>query len=455
MPGHRLAPLIAEAMEEPLFADRWGDDSDGSFRPFAVAALQLSDARRVSDANRRSLYRNLCTGKRVEVLGEIVRRPLAPRVIKLVGRADWKNFSRSDWDLFLAIAIGEGVDSALGHVSLITSTLVRQFSSIPLELRLPAILRVACRIEVPAKRWDQLYLFLERADTSLRADLLRMAGSVDSNGAFWDFYVRCEGRHWRPFNIPETFFSSTLLRPLKTPQEMEAEAFRMRNCLANRVSRVRSGCRIYFRLSDEAPVNAELVRVGKSWVPGEILSPSNAAAPAAIAQQVRTELQRLADSISVAEESLECVHEDDYVEKLREAARLTFGAKSIAELNGPLRSIQGKSRSWSNGAFAIFELDRGGYVQFMSSPDGKEYLCEISSHKYEKWVNEFLTAPAVDLIEKAGFVWPNSEANFLRWFNISSEEDIQAMAEVALAILSGIFGHRPGRRVVVKTHIPD
>lgn len=121
----------------------------------------------------------------------------------------------------------------------------------------------------------------------------------------------------------------------------------------------------------------------------------------------------------------------------------------------PLQSIQAKSRSWSNGAYAIFELKRGGYVQLMSSPDGNEYLLEINSHKYDENVNDLLSADAVDLIEKSGFVWPTQKSNFLRWFNVSSPEDIQAIAEVALAILARVFRHRKGDRVMIKTHIPN
>ena len=54
----------------------------------------------------------------------------------------------------------------------------------------------------------------------------------------------------------------------------------------------------------------------------------------------------------------------------------------------------------------------------MSSPDGKEYLFEIGSHKYDENVNQLLTADTVDLIENAGFVWPTGKDNFLRWFNV-------------------------------------
>jgi hypothetical protein len=415
----------------------------------------LCNATRRSAKNRQILYRNLCTGKRVEVLGGIAKMALAPRVVKLVSLTDWRNFARKDWSIFLALAAAEGGDSALGHLPSITPTLVRQFSRIPFELRLPAILRVACALEVPVERWERLHQFLAGADAGRRADLLRIAGTVDSNGAFWDFYFRCEGKYWQAFDIPKSLFSSTILKPIGTPLEMEEEAFRMKNCLANRVSRVRSGGRIYFRRSNGTPVDAELVRKAAAWVPGAVLGPNNAAVPAAIAKTVRQQLQRLAATTTISDDSGQQIDEDAYIQRLRDDVRQSFNERNLAVLTAPLRSIQAKSRSWRKVAFAIFEVDGAGYVQFMSSPDGTEYLCEICSHKYAKSVNNFLTATAVDLIERAGFVWPNAKANFDRWFNIFSEKDIQAMAEVALAILSGIFGYRKGHRLAVRTHIPD
>ena len=90
----------------------------------------------------------------------------------------------------------------------------------------------------------------------------------------------------------------------------------------------------------------------------------------------------------------------------------------------------------------------------MSSPVGKEYLFDISSHKYDENVNELLTADTVDLMENTGFVWPTGKDHFLRRFNVSSQEDIQAMAEVALAILALVFAHGKKGSVMIKTHLP-
>jgi hypothetical protein len=90
----------------------------------------------------------------------------------------------------------------------------------------------------------------------------------------------------------------------------------------------------------------------------------------------------------------------------------------------------------------------------MSSPDGSEYLCEISSHKYLPAVNRYLSEDAVEVIDRAGFAWPRKRANFLRWFKVSSEDDIQAMAEFGLAILARVFKHGSGQALEVKWHIP-
>lgn len=453
-PRHRLIRVIAEAISEPMFAAQWGDDSDESFRPFAVAVLELRNAKRLAETTRRSIYQDLCVRKRVAVLADIVGKPIQARVLKLLSRTNWKEFSRSDWDAFLSITSGN-VNSELGHVPRITSTLVRQFVLIPEELRLPGLLSVASDLEVPAERWSLWRGFIHRADVGQRAEFLRAAGNINSRGDFWDLYFRCEGRYLMPFSIPASLSGSQLLEPIVSPQAMVSEAIRMRNCLANRISRVQSGNRIFFRLRDGTPVNAELVRHGHAWVPGDILGQQNSPVATEMNQHIRAELRRLATSTLVTGDSLESGNEDAYVAKLRQDARASFASEYIAKLTTPLQSIQAKSRSWSNGAYAIFELERGGYVQFMSSPDGKEYLLEINSHKYNENVNDFLSADVVNLIEKAGFVWPTKNSNFLRWFNISSPEDIQAMAEVALAILARVFRYRKGGRVMIKTHIPN
>ena len=453
-PGHRLAPLITEAIREPMFAARWNDESDESFRPFAVTVIELRDAQQLSAASREALFRDLCLGKRNEILSEILHRPITSRVIKALSRTDWKDFVRSDWDALFSLLIREGESSVLGHVRRISPIFVRQFALIPEELRVAKLLNVISSLSVPPERWEQLRLFLQLADADQRSDMLRTAAAIDSKGEFWDFYFRCEGKYWQPFNLSPSLSTSELLDPIASPLQMEAEGLSMNNCLANRVSRVLSGNRIYFRLRDNTEVDAELVRQDDGWVPGDILGRGNSAVSAGMVEKIRGELQRLAKTISTTAETSISAEQDASIKRLRTVARESFADVDIAEVLGPLRSIQGKSQSWTNGAFAIVEMESGRFVQFMCSPDGKEYLCEICSHKYNDDVNEVLTADVVDLIEKCGFVWPNGKDNFLRWFNVSCEEDIRATAELALAILARFFGHRKGVGLTIRTHIP-
>jgi hypothetical protein len=453
--GHRLAPLIMEGIREPLFAARWNDGSDESFRAFAVAVIELRDAQRLPAASRGALFRDLCMRKRSEILSDILDKPIASRVLKVLSRTDWKDFARGDWDALFSLLIREGENSVLGHVHRFTPIFVRQFALIPEELRVPQLLNVVSNLFVPAQRWEQLRLFLEKADAGQRAEMLRAAATIESKGEFWDFYFRCEGKYWLPFDFPSSISTSELLEPIASPLQMQAEGLCMNNCLANRVSRVLSGNRIYFRLLDNGEVNAELVRRVDGWVPGDILGRGNSVVPADTAEKIRTELQRLAKTIPITAESSISAHQDACIERLLTLARKSFSEVDIVELAGPLRSIQGRSQSWTKGAFTVIEMDSGEFIQFMCSPDGKEYLCEICSHKYNDDVNEVLTADIVDLIEECGFVWPIGKDNFLRWFNVSSEEDVHAMAELALSILGRVFGHRKGLSLTIRTHIPD
>lgn len=296
--------------------------------------------------------------------------------------------------------------------------------------------------------------FIHRADVGQRAEYIRAAGAIQSTGDFWDLYFHCEGKFLKPFSIPGVLSKSEFVEPLSSPQAMESEALRMRNCLANRISRVQAGSRIFFRLRDGSPVNAELVRRGQKWFPGAVLGQLNSRIEKKLKQQIKNELRRLAKMTINTPHSIEAEKEDAFVAKMRRDARDLFPAEYIAELTTPLQSIQAKTRSWDEGAYTIFNIKRGGYVQFMSSPDGKEYLIEISSHKYDEKINDLLTSNVVEMIEKAGFVWPSGQSNFLRWFNISSPDDIRAMAEITLAILARMFRFRKMGSLKVITNIP-
>ena len=268
--NRQVMQIIADAMSDPQFAVQWNECSDVSFRPFAVAVLQLSNATLQTEESRRTIYQDLCHRKRTAVLADTVSKPIKARVIKLLRRTRWNEFSRDDWHLFFSLATDD-CSSALGHVLQITPTLVRQFDLIPEELRLPGLLGVVSNLSVPAERWARLEGFIKDVNQERRMELRRAASSINSNGDFWDFYFECEGKHLLPFVTPPSLMTSQLLEAIGSPKEMVSEATRMKNCLASRTCRVISGRRFFFRLRDGTPVNSELVRTGQAWVPGEIL----------------------------------------------------------------------------------------------------------------------------------------------------------------------------------------
>jgi hypothetical protein len=349
-----------------------------------------------------------------------------------------------------------GPDSSkLGHLTRITPILVRQFDLIPEDLRTPALYQVVSRLKLPTQRWSQLRSFLNGLSAAQRTEFRRTAKEMASNGDFWDLYHRCEGKHYRSFNFPASIGDSKLLVPIGSPREMELEAHRMKSCLANQVHRVHDGDRIYFTVHGNVPVNAELVWQEKTWVPGEILGFENAPVAAELTRNVAAELQRLAQAMPTKSETSNQKVVDGYIEQLRLKARHSFAADEIANLSGFLTAIQGKSRSWTDGAYTIVDVSQDRYVQFLSSPDVREYLMEICSHRYVESVNQSLTDDAVDLLERAGFIWPTERTNFYRWLKASCTEDIQGMAELAMAMLAGIFGYRTGKRIEVTNHFPD
>lgn len=102
-----------------------------------------------------------------------------------------------------------------------------------------------------------------------------------------------------------------------------------------------------------------------------------------------------------------------------------------------IETIQGKSRSWTDGAYAIFEVSRDRYVQFLSSPDGMEYLMEISSHRYVESVNNCLTEHEKALNAYRGHI------TALRWF-VSDHESQQADRLSRLAALEQLLGQVQG-----------
>jgi hypothetical protein len=114
----------------------------------------------------------------------------------------------------------------------------------------------------------------------------------------------------------------------------------------------------------------------------------------------------------------------------------------------------GQTQAWTDGAYAIFSINTGGFVQFMSGSDGTEYLCEIASRKYSREREKHLTSTAVDVIEGSGFLWLTGEQNFIRWFHIIGPDDCRVLAELSLGLLAKVFGYTGEQHLNVETVMP-
>jgi hypothetical protein len=452
LPDHPLASLIMEGLGDPVFAASWQDEADITFRPYAAAILELRHAVQMSADARHALIQELRQKKRVTLLSEVLGTQIPERVLQWSGHAAWEEFLVGDWNQFFSIALAEERHSAIAGVRAINRTLLKQFLLIPKPLRRKGLLNIVSRLEIPAHRWESLAINFAKVDSGMRPALLRKAATMEYRGEFWDLYFRCEGKYWQPFRFPATLPPSDLLEPISSPLDMDAEGLLMKNCLSTHTSRVLSGDRIYFIMRDKTPVDTELIREPSGWIPGHILGPENAPVAEDIATQVRNELSRMGHAITNG--ATDSMQADGYLEMLRRQAREIFSKEDVDAITQHLASIKGKSRSWTNGAYVIFAIPRGGFVQYMCSPDAQEYLCEIQSYKYEIRGGEYLDADAVDLIEKAGFVWPTHKVNFLRWFKATSSADIQGIAEFTLAALHSLFHCPSVDELEVKSHIP-
>jgi len=448
--SHHLVPLVTEAMEEPTFFQQWLSLIDESFRPYAVAALDLGGVVRLDSAARQTFYRSIGTNKRREVLSSVSTRQVPERILKLLARTDWQRFSTQDWESFIQIGCAND-ETYLGHVRCISPELVRQFDLIPELLREPNFLELVAGLTISAVRWKDWAQFIDGEPANNRALIRHMAQSATTRGAVWDLFFWCQGRNRRPFDMPFGLLDSDLIEPIRSPQDMVLESKRMVNCLDKRVSRVWSRNRIYFKGCNRLKVDAELVRQANAWTPGDIFGPRNQHVALEIEAEIRNELTRLAEQLNQPSLSNTQADSERY---LQDAQSIVVPTEVMDEVCNALQTIKGRSRSWTSGAYAIFESLSGGYVQAMSSPDGTEYLVEIASHKYVSSLNERLTDEVVDFIEKAGFVWPEGRSNFHRWLTISENDDLPEIAKLLMVAMTKIFGRFEWGELEVKTHVP-
>jgi hypothetical protein len=268
-------------------------------------------------------------------------------------------------------------------------------------------------------------------------------------------YFSCYEGRTRPLPIPAAAFGSTILAPLVTAAEIASEGLRMRNCLPQLVGQATIGSQLLFRGVGDTQLSAGLDWTPAGWLPGDIQGRANQVVDPGIGYAVRQELQIIANRLNEGGNYSGYEQINRMVAACAEQARKDFPPAQIDVLSAALIDICGKSIGRDKGAYAIFSLVNGGYVQFLDVGLGTAVLAEIGSHKFNPSVAIFLTEPAVTLIECAGFLWPRELANFQRRFSCADTEARRTVAAFAVHCLARVYRHRPGQPIDVQVHIPD
>ncbi len=440
-------------MSDPLFLDRWNDSQDRGFRAFAAATFALSNIRDLPDEQRRALYRATYTINRRCLLSQVTQRFVTTATLNLITKSVWVRFTRSDWEAVLASTQNPRIGRALAALERIGVKLVRQLPYIPSEFHLPPVFAILNRLSVPIDRWQRLACELERSDAERRRAVIASARRIQSIGDFWDTYVGATTDINLSFPLAELLRPHTeVLEPLTTLKTLESEGIKMQNCLARIAWSAYSGERIFFRLRAGTPTTAELVRTRAGWKAGRVLGRHNHPIKPSESQKISSELNRLINYLPTEAIAPRPYPGGAAVAALASWARILFKGAEIARVEKELLKIRGRSRSWTDGAYMIAECTSGAFIQFMSSADGSEYICELVSHKYRPKSDWLLNAEAVDVIESTGFRWPRGVNNFRRMFRVNGPSDCRMLAEFALALLAKVYRHRSGQEINLKVH---
>ncbi len=449
-----LSHYVEEARKDSLFVELWAREKDTLFRPYAFAALTFSQVSGLSSNERANLYRDIATAKRAALLDQLSGLTGWKNRIRLLRKTSYQLFDDQAWRTFFVVSEAPATRRALGHLDEISPVLVRQLGLVPEQIRIPAVLGVLNQLDVSEAHWQQLSNALAEAPTQLLPSLIAKARDVTSTGSFWDWFFECVDKPWQPFDLPERFLFSPMLRPLRSIKELEKEGLSMKNCLAGQVANVLQGRQVYFRWLGAQPATVQFVYTSE-WHIGRILRQQNKLLPLAELEEIRWWAELLL--AGVKDESRAS---DDgtapVIDNLCARARHKFTVEERDRLGAALRKIRGQSKGLGSGsnAYCIFVSNEGRHIQFMADASGHEFLCEIQSHHYCTPVELNLTDTAVSLIRDSGFQWPRGINNFSRWFRVSAEADADALAEFSLGILNEIFGHIPNNELTLKVHLP-
>ena len=442
---------IAEAREDRFFAQLW--DGDGLFNPYATAAFTIGGISGRSPAERAGFYRQIATKSRTEVLTHLSGIEVRPGTLRLLFKTDFHLVGEADWRALLLVCTDPVKRRELHRLDRISPILVHQIRQVPGLICCRAILAVLNVLKVSTEHWGQLSRSLEEASASTRPALIRKARRVRSRGSFWDYFFECTQCSSMPFFVPESFSGSPLLKLLDTPDHMRSEGLQMRNCVGQRVPRVLAGWDAYFHWNGAQPATVQLVRVKQTWSLGQIRAAGNALVKPAAAAEIVHAAQRIIDC-TVDDRSIVREPFQPVVESVRIRGVEWCPSAAIERIAGELQYIRGTSRGLNHGSFCILEGTHG-FIQFMADSEGNEFLCEIQSHRFVPEVESRLTDAAVSLITGCGFQWPDGKHNFLRWFTVSTDDELHALAGFALGILHLVFEQNPEADFSINTHFAE
>jgi hypothetical protein len=442
---------IAEAREDSFFAQLW--DGDGLFKRYATAAVAVGCISGLSVAERAAFYRQIATKSRTEVLTYLSGIEVRPGTLQLLSKTDYELFEEDDWRVLLSACTDPVRRRELHTLDRISPILVHQIRQIPDPIFCRAILAVLNVLEVSTEHWGQLSRSFEEASASARSTFTRKARGVRSIGSLWNFFFECTECAVKPFVFPESFSGSPLLELLETSEQMRSEGLQMRNCVAQRVSRVVAGWDAYFHWKGAQPATVQLVRVKQAWRLGQIRAAGNVLMKPAAAAEIVEAVQQIIDS-TADDRPIDREPFLSAVESVRIHGVELFDSAAIGRIAGELKYIKGTSHGLDHGSYCIVEGTHG-FIQFMADSEGDEFLCEIQSHKFAPEVGGRLTDSAVSLVTGCGFQWPHGKHNFLRWFSVSTDDELHTLAGFALGILSLVFKQSPEADLRINTQIGE
>lgn len=271
--GAPLTWWIEEATRDRLFAQLW--EMDPAFPAFGAAAISLRGLFGRPLEERRAFYEMVATRPRTTLLGELTGADVQPALLKIISKAEFESFDEADWRALTANAVKRAIHVEVLKLDRISPVLAWQLDQVPEIIRHASVLEILNYLEVSKAQWQELAQALRDAPANVRDSLVECSKTVNSVGTFWDVIVDCILPSWKPSPIPKSFFTSRLLEPLTDAKAMEGEALMMRNCLAHRVRRARSGHEVYFHWNGSTPASVQLVHSLHGWELGQIRAVGN------------------------------------------------------------------------------------------------------------------------------------------------------------------------------------